>query len=106
MINQPALRQSRGTIWVVMGGLFLAASLIPFGALVFAGSGRSATVALIFGVILIALYAALVTARFAIAKRIWRLRFMAICMLSMAGIALIGIWVCSLIENAATINAA
>lgn len=106
VINQPALRQSPGTIWIVMGGLFLAASLIPFGALIFAGSGRSSTVATMFAVILIVLYAALVTARFAVAKRVWRVRFMAVCMLSMAGFALVGSWICSLIESAATINAA
>lgn len=100
MINQPALRESNGAIWIVMGGLFLAVSLIPYGALIFAGSGRSAPVATTFAVIIIALYIALVATRFAVSKRKWRLRIMAGCMLSMAGLALIGMWLCSLIENA------
>lgn len=105
MINQPALRQSNGGIWIVMGGLFLAVSLVPFGALIFAGSGRSTTVAAVFAAIITVLYAALVTMRLVVAKRIWRLRIMAACMISMAGFALIGMWLCSLIENAAVSGA-
>lgn len=86
---------------MVMGGLFMLASLIPFGSLVFFGSGRSAPVALIAGSIVIALYAGILVTRFTVSHRKHRLRLMAVCMLSMAGIALIGIWICSLIENAA-----
>lgn len=100
MINQPALQKSKGTIWIVMGGLFMLMSIIPFGALVFLGSGRSAPLALIVGIVVIALYVAMLVVRFAVAAQKLRLRVLAICMLSMAGIALIGIWVCSLIENA------
>lgn len=100
MRNQPALQQSHGTIWIVMGGLFLVASLIPFGALIFAGSGRSTFTALAAAAILIVLYATLVTARFTVERRKPRLRIMAASMLTMAVASLLGIWLCALIENA------
>ncbi len=106
MINQPALQQSKGTIWVVMGGLFMLMSVIPFAALVFLGSGRSAPLALTVGIVVIALYVAMLVVRFSVTRQKLRLRVLAICMLSMAGIALIGIWVCSLIENAGAANLA
>ncbi|MFC5337665.1 hypothetical protein [Leucobacter denitrificans] len=106
MINQPALQQSKGTIWIVMGGLFMLMSVIPFGALVFLGSGRSAPLALTVGIVVIALYVAMLVVRFTVDQQKLRLRVLAICMLSMAGIALIGIWVCSLIENAGAASVA
>lgn len=99
MVNQPALQRSRGTIWIVMGGLFLLAALVPFGALIFGGSGRSAGLAITAAAIMILLYAALVTMRLAIARQKLRLRLMAVCMLTMAAVALLGIWLCALIEN-------
>lgn len=55
MANQPALRTSNGLVWLIMGGLFAAASLVPFAAL-------------------------------------------AACMLTMAGVALVLVWVCLLLE--------
>ncbi|MGO3147848.1 MAG: hypothetical protein ACTIJ6_09235 [Leucobacter sp.] len=100
MINQPSLQRSHGMIWIVMGGLFLSMSLVPFGALVLFGSGRSAPVALGVALVLIVIYSALLVTRFVVSEQRRRLRIMAICMLSMAGMALVGIWVCSLIENA------
>lgn len=100
MVNQPALQSSNGRVWMIMGGLFAAASMIPFGLLVFAGSGRSRGTALTAAVIVLVLYAALLTARFAISRRRTRLRVMAVCMLGMAAVALVGIWLCALIENA------
>lgn len=99
MVNQPALQQSQGTIWIVVGGLFLVVALVPFGALIFGGSGRSAGLAIIAAVIIILLYAALVTMRLVVARQKLRLRLMAVCMLTMAAVALLGIWLCALIEN-------
>ncbi|WP_449278995.1 hypothetical protein [Leucobacter sp. GX24907] len=99
MVNQPALRQSRGTIWIVMGGLFLIVVLIPFAGLAFAGSGRSAPLAMTIGVGLIVLYVALLVARVTISRRKLRLQVMAACMLTMAAVGLIGIWACAVIEG-------
>lgn len=100
LINQPALQQSQGAIWMVMGGLFLLASLISFGAMVVGGSGESTTLAVTFASIVVMLYAALVVVRFAVNQQKLRLRIMAVCMLTMAFISLVGIWLCALIESA------
>lgn len=102
MKNQPALRTSSGTIWLVMGGLFAAVSLVPFGLLVFSDTSRSRVVALTAGLIVIALYAAIVVVRVAVRPRVLRLRLMAACMLTMAAVALIGAWLCLMIERAPT----
>lgn len=99
MANQPALQRSRGMIWIVMGGLFLIISLVPLGALTFAGTGRSAGVAIVAALVIIVLYAALLGARFGIGRQRLRLRVMAGCMLAMAAVALIGLWVSALIEG-------
>lgn len=98
MANQPALRTSNGLVWLIMGGLFAAASLVPFAALAFAGSGRSRGVALTAGAVVIVLYAAMLVIRFAVRPRLPRLRALAACMLTMAGVALVLVWVCLLIE--------
>ena len=105
MINQPALQRSRGTVWIVVAGLFLLAALVPFGALGFAGSGRSAGVAIVAGSIAIALYLALVIVRFAISEQRLRLRVMAACMLTMAFVSLVGVIVCAMIEWAGVVGA-
>ncbi|MGO1537834.1 MAG: hypothetical protein ACTHZ9_06200 [Leucobacter sp.] len=102
MKNQPALRTSSGLIWIVMGGLFLIASCIPLSMLIFVSPGRSLGIAIAVAVVLILLYGMLLVFRFTISARPRRLRAMAVCMLSMAGVALIGIWLCALVENAPT----
>ncbi|PRI10010.1 hypothetical protein [Leucobacter massiliensis] len=99
--NQAALQRSSGTVWIVMGGLFLLAALVPLGAFAFAGSGRSAGLAIPVGVVLIVLYLALLLARLTIAQRRARLRVMAASMLTMAVVALIGVASCAWIEAAA-----
>lgn len=101
MINQPALRSSKGTIWIVMGGLFLLASLFSFGVIIFTGGGASTGLAITCGCMAIAAYAALLVVRFAVAPGPRRLRIMAACMLTMAFISLVGVWVCLFIESLA-----
>lgn len=100
MANQPALRTSNGLVWLVMGGLFAAASLVPFAALAFAGDGRSRAVALTAGAIVIVLYAAMLAVRFAVRPRRARLLALAACMLTMAAVALVAVWICLLLESA------
>ena len=58
VLNQAALRRSTGTIWLVMGALFLLASLLSFGVVIAAGSGASTPLAITGGVVAIALYGA------------------------------------------------
>ena len=98
VLNQAALRRSTGTIWLVMGALFLLASLLSFGVVIAAGSGASTPLAITGGVVAIALYGAMVLVRLTVAGGPKRLRLLAACMLTMALVSLLGVWVCAFIE--------
>lgn len=100
MANQPALRTSSGLIWVVFGGLFAAAAMIPLGLLAFGSDGRSQGAAIPTAALILVLYGALLVVRFAVRQGPRRLRAMAVCMLSMAAVALVGVWSCLMIESA------
>jgi len=97
VLNQPALRTSDGTIWVVLAGIFAAVCAIPL-AMVIADRGSSAVVAWITLVLVIVLYAALIACRVLVHDRVRRLRLMAVLMLAMAAIALLGLVICVAIE--------
>lgn len=99
VLDQPALRTSHGAIWLVMGGLFAAAALVPFVLLIVKG-GPSAELALATAVVIVALYAAMLALRFAVARRVLRLRLLMACLLSMAAISLISIWAAGMLEEA------
>lgn len=99
MINQPSLQTSSGRIWLIMSGLLAVASLVPLVMLVGAG-GPSAPVALTTAVAVVVLYGVILVLRFAIPHRRRRLWWLAACTLMMAAIALIGVWVCALVEAA------
>lgn len=100
MRNQPALRTSNGNVWVLMGGLFAAASLIPLVMFMIRGNEASKGAAIVVAVIVVALYGAILIARFAIEPGLVRLRTMAASMLTMAAVALVGVWVSALLANA------
>ncbi len=100
MKNQPALQTSSGLIWVVMGGLFAILSLVPLVMLI-VSAGASRPVALTAAVLVVLLYALLVVLRLTIPTGPRRLRWLAVCMLTMALVALLGVWLCALIENQA-----
>ncbi|WP_243230853.1 hypothetical protein [Microbacterium sp. CIAB417] len=95
--NQPALRSSDGTIWIVVAGGFALACAVPL-VLILVDPGPSAVVAWTTAVLMVVLYAALVAARFLIADRVQRLRVLAVLMLVMAAVALLGLLACVLIE--------
>jgi hypothetical protein len=97
VLNQPALRTSDGTIWIVLAGIFAAVCVVPL-AMVLAEPGPSVVVAWITLLLLIVLYAALIACRITISDRVRRLRLMAILMLGMAGVALLGMMVCVALE--------
>ena len=98
MANQPALRSSDGLIWMITAGLFLLICGVPLVLLTLVEPRASAPMAWITAIVLVALYAALVTARGVVADRKRRLRLMAVLMLAMAGVALIGLFLCAMIE--------
>lgn len=98
MVNQPALRTSTGLIWLIIGAIFAACSLVPFVALILAEGRRSAGVATVVAALIVLLYLAMVVVRFVRRDRVTRLRTLAALMLTMAAIALIGGLLCVLIE--------
>lgn len=99
MLHQPALQSSEGTIWMVLGAIFLIIALIPCAALTFAGTGRSAGFAATIGIVLVTLYVLILVARFTISRRQLRLRVMAVCMVTMAVVGVVGMWVCTILEQ-------
>ena len=98
MVNQPALRSSDGLIWMIVAGVFLLVCAAPLVLLTLVDPRASAPMAWITAIVLVGLYAALVTARGVVADRKRRLRLMAILMLAMAAVALLGLFVCAMIE--------
>lgn len=98
MANQPALRSSEGTIWIVVGGLFAMICLVPLSLLTVVEPRESAPAAWITAILVIALYGALLATRWAVGPRERRLRIMAVLMLAMAAIALLGLMICAAIE--------
>lgn len=106
MANQPALRSSEGTIWVVVAGLFALICLVPLSLLTVVDPRGSAAVAWTTAILVIVLYAALLVSRWTVAERERRLRIMAVLMLAMAAVALIGMVICATIEWSAVPAAA
>ncbi len=96
--NQPALRTSHGTIWVVVGALFTAVSLIPI-VLIAREAGPAAPVAIGTGTVVVLLFLALLVVRFAVPPGVRRLRVMAVLLLSIAVIALGGMILCVALER-------
>lgn len=96
--DQPALRTSNGTAWVVMGGLLVIASYIPLLALIFVRRGPSQPIAIATAVIVLTLYGGLLISRLIAPPGRMRLRVMAACMLTSAFAALIGMVLCVLAE--------
>lgn len=98
MANQPALRSSEGTIWIVVAGVFALICLVPLSLLTIVDPRESAPVAWITAIVVVAAYAALLVTRWTVDHRERRLRLMAMLMLAMAAVALIGMVTCAAIE--------
>lgn len=98
MANQPALRSSDGTIWIVVAGLFVLICLVPLSLLTVIDPRGSAPVAWVTAILVIGLYVALVVSRWAVGDRERRLRLMAGLMIAIAAIALLGLVICAVIE--------
>ncbi|GAA1547284.1 glucan phosphoethanolaminetransferase (alkaline phosphatase superfamily) [Microbacterium ginsengiterrae] len=98
MVNQPALRSSDGTIWIVVSGLFVLICLVPLSLLTVIAPRASAPVAWVTAILVVVLFAALLASRWLVTQRERRLKIMAVLMLAMAAIALIGLVVCAAIE--------
>ena len=86
MRDQPALTQSSGLIWLVVGGIFAA---IAFGVLVVLGPLPPPGVALVAAVLVAALYAGMWLVRFIVPPGRRRLGMLAGGMLAIAAVALV-----------------
>lgn len=93
MRNQPALRTSSGSIWIIVASLFTAVSLVPLVGIVAEG-GASASVAMWTAAVIVCLLAAMVLVRLTVRPGPPRLRALAGCFIALAAIALIGVAVC------------
>lgn len=83
--DQPALRTSGGTIWLIVGGLLALVSLAILVPMQWLRANEVATI----GVITVAvLYTVMIVVRFTVNKRRRRLGILATCMIAMAVIAL------------------
>jgi hypothetical protein len=92
MLNQPALRTSSGRIWLVMGGLFAAITGTLFVLLAMRTEGSTQLVAVVAGSAVAVCLVVLIVVRLTVKPGAVRLRAMAASMLTMAAIALIGMW--------------
>lgn len=91
--DQPALRSSSGTIWIVAGGVFLVVIAGVLAAVISSGGpaiGYAITTIAVAG----ALYLVLLISRFAIRQGRVRLWVMAGSMIGMALVAIIGLVLC------------
>jgi hypothetical protein len=91
--NQPALRSSSGTIWLVSSCIFVAVCLMPLVGIAMTG-GAPTPVAIVTSSLLVCLLAAMFAVRFIVDSQPRRLRWLAACMLAMAVVALAGMTVC------------
>lgn len=97
--HQRALQTSDGRIWLLMGGLFTLAACAGFGMLMVTPDRQSNAIAWIAAGIIVALYLALVVAQFAIRAQRTRLRMQAACMLTMALVAVGGMYLAIVAEG-------
>jgi hypothetical protein len=88
--SQPSLTTASGTIWIVVGGLFVAVAL---GVLVPMTSMRPAGVALGAAIAVGAIYLAMVVVRVAVPAGRRRLGMLAVGMLLIAAISLVAVFV-------------
>ncbi|WP_209324985.1 hypothetical protein [Brevibacterium renqingii] len=91
--DQPALRSSSGTIWIVAGALFLVVIAGVLAAVISSG-GPAIGYAITTIAVAAALYLVLLISRFAIRPGKVRLWVMAGSMIGMALVAVIGLMLC------------
>lgn len=95
--KHPALWSSTGTVWLVAGAVLAAVCLVPLVSIVVTGRAASA-VATATSVLIVALYAAMVAVRLSSSRVPSRLQRMALCFLGIAGVALVGMIICVMIQ--------
>lgn len=97
--NQRALQTSDGKIWLVMGGLFAVAACVGFGMLIATPERESTGIAWAAAAIIVALYLVMLITQFAVRTRATRLRIQAASMITMAIVAVGGMYLCIVAEG-------
>lgn len=103
MANQPALQTSGGAIWIVVGAIFAAIAIGALVAIALTSSPATATVSWSAAATVFVLFVVMVLVRLATRPGRRRLRWMAGCFLTMAFVALVGVWL-SAVYNAAMLE--
>lgn len=98
VMNQASLRTSSGRIWIVMGGLFVAVSIVPLVDLGVSRSGPTRAVAVVTITLMLMLYIGLLLTRFATPYGPRRLKRMATLMIATALVAVVGTVICAHFE--------
>lgn len=98
MRNQPALRTSSGTIWLIMGAALVVISLVPLTLIILA-AGPATGAAMTTAALIVVVYAGMVVVRLTITASVPRLRLLAAGFLAIAAVALIGMLICVAIER-------
>lgn len=98
MANQPALTTSAGTIWIVMGALFVLVSAYPLSALLVFEPGVAFPVAVVTAVVIVLFYVLVVITRFVVPQGRRRLRVMAGFFIAMVALAVVGLFVCAAMQ--------
>ena len=101
MANQPALTTSSGTVWIVIGALFVLASAYPLSALLVFEPGVAFPVAVVTAVVIVLLYALVVITRFTVPQGRRRLQLMAGFFIAMVALAIVGLFVCAAMQRIA-----
>ncbi|SMX97588.1 hypothetical protein [Brevibacterium linens] len=91
--DQPSLRGSSGTIWIVAGGIFLVVIVGVLAVIIFSG-GPAVPTAITTLVIAVVFYLVLLIARFTVRPGRARLWVMAAAMIGMAVASLVGLVLC------------
>lgn len=98
MRNQPALRTSSGTIWLIMGAALVVISLVPLTLIILA-AGPATGAAMTTAALIVVVYAGMIVVRLTITASVPRLRLLAAGFLAIAAVALIGMLICVAIER-------
>src|SRR5690606_22697238 len=100
MANQPALTTSSGTIWIVMGALFVLVSAYPLSALLVFERGAAFPMAVTTAAVIVAFYILILITRFAAPQGRRRLQLMAGFFIAMVALAIVGLLICAGMQSA------
>ncbi|SJN36287.1 hypothetical protein FM104_09165 [Microbacterium esteraromaticum] len=99
MANQPALTTSSGTIWIVMGAVFVLISAYPLSALLVFERGAAFPAAVVTAIVTVVLYVLVVIMRFTVPQGRRRLQLMAGFFIAMVALTIVGLLICAAMQG-------